>query len=149
MYRFRFLSILAVGLVGLIGFLGFSPASHGAEKGISVFVTSAEIYKRLSAEDQRGYIMGVMDVLSLYALGPHRDMAPSLEAKASALEIKRCVGMMTTKRIDLVFKGWLNENPEFADKLAAGSMIQATWQECNRIEKIKREKQEKRENPAN
>ncbi len=143
MCRFKFLSILAVVTVG---FLGFNPASHGAEKGISVFVTSADIYKRLSAEDRRGYIMGVMDVLSLYALGPHRDKAPSLEAKASALEIKRCVGMMTTNRIDSVFKGWLTENPEFADKLAAGSMIQATWQECNRIEKAKQERLEKKAN---
>ncbi len=134
MYNFNFLRVLAVVVVG---FLGFNPVSHGAEKGISVFVSSADTYKRLSPADRRGYIMGVMDVLTLYALGPHRDKAPSLEAKASALEIKRCVGLMTTNKIDKVYNNWLNENPEFADKLAAESLIQATWQECNKIEKAK------------
>lgn len=134
MHNLRFLSILAVVI---IGFLGFNPASHGAEKGVSVFVSSADTYKRLSAADRRGYIMGVMDVLSLYALGPHRDMAPSLEAKASALEIKRCVGLMTTNKIDRMYGSWLTENPEFADRLAAESLIQATWHECNKIEKAK------------
>ena len=137
MYNFRFLSILAVAIVG---FLGFNPPSHGAEMGISVFVSSADTYKRLSEADRRGYIMGVMDVLSLYALGPHRDKAPSLEAKASALEIKRCVGLMTTNKIDKMYKAWLNENPEFADKLAAETLIQATWYECNQIEKAKQAK---------
>ncbi len=134
MYKFRFLSILAVVMVG---FLGFNPASHGAEKGVSVFVSTADTYKRLSAADRRGYIMGVMDVLTLYALGPNRDIAPSLEAKASALEIKRCVGLMTTKRIDRIYGAWLTKNPEFADRLAAESLIQATWDDCNKVEKTK------------
>ena len=134
MYNFRFLSILAVVIVG---FVGFNPASHGAEKGVSVFVSSADTYKRLSAADRRGYIMGVMDVLTLYALGPHRNKAPSPEAKASALEIKRCMGLMTTKKIDRIYEAWLNNNPEFADKLAAESLIQATWHECNKIDKAK------------
>ena len=134
MYNFKFLRVLAVVIVG---FLGLNSESHGAEKGVSVFVSSADTYKRLSPADRRGYIMGVMDVLSLYALGPHRDTAPSLEAKASALEIKRCVGLMTTNKIDRIYNIWLNENPEFADKMAAESLIQATWQECNKIEKVK------------
>lgn len=134
MYNFKYL--LAVAVI-FTGFLGFGLASHGAEKGVSVFVTSGDTYKRLSPADRRGYIMGVMDVLSLYALGPNRNIAPSLEAKASALEIKRCIGLMTTNKIDAIYKIWLNENPEFEDRLAAESLIQATWQECNKREKNK------------
>ncbi len=114
----------------LVCVLGAPSPSAGAEKGVSIFVTG-KIFQSLSDSDQRGYIMGVTDLLAMYALSPSaRDAVPSKNLDASALRIKKCMGLMAADKISAVYLKWLEGNPEKWDGLAAETLLIAVLSTC-------------------
>lgn len=124
--------------VGWILALACGGSAVAAESGasLSAFLSAAE-WRRLGAESQASYVLGVLDALAVVADGAEKwtrampERAPSFMDK-QALAVTRCTAGMTAARIHAAVREYVEAHPAEAQAAVVTHVIGAFTARCPR-----------------